>query len=179
VRPLGVSAQLCISTVQLRIVRRHHPRRWPPGSYSSQNRPSVSNHLGGPGHTRGSQYVVAKVTRWDKNRNPQRQFTSAVRSRQSELRVQGRPHHTMRARPRRSRTNGRILLFRSYPPGPPQWPYELSRLHAPQQAAFPVELLTVGRTPVSSRTNQFWRSTWKNAHAYTKRGGGATSSFLY
>jgi hypothetical protein len=43
------------------------------------------------------------------------------------------------------------------------WPDALSRLHAPQQSSFQIELNDVERTPVCPRNNSFWRSIEKCA----------------
>ena len=42
-----------------------------------------------------------------------------------------------------------------------KWPDALSRLRAPAKSSIPIELLTIERTPVGTRDQQFWRSIGK------------------
>jgi hypothetical protein len=52
-----------------------------------------------------------------------------------------------------------------------KWPDALSRLHAPEKSSVPIELLTIERTPVGTRYQQFWRSLEKSI-CVIKGGGG-------
>jgi hypothetical protein len=52
-----------------------------------------------------------------------------------------------------------------------KWPDALSRLHAPDKSSIPIELLTIERTPVGIRDQQFWRSIEKHISVITGDGG--------
>jgi hypothetical protein len=52
-----------------------------------------------------------------------------------------------------------------------KWPDALSRLHAPDKSNIPIELLTIERTPVGTRDQQFWRSIRKHMCVITGGGG--------
>ena len=52
-----------------------------------------------------------------------------------------------------------------------KWPDTLSRLHAPEKSSIPIELLTIERTPVGTRDQQFWRSKKKKEKKMCNQGG--------
>jgi hypothetical protein len=101
--------------------------------------------MGGPGHPSRRTTLVERKSRWNKDRDPQRQPVRTLGSGKSILRVKVSPNYTLRTLPGKAN----------------KWPDALSRLHAPTKSSIPIELLTIERTPVVTRDQSFWRSIGK------------------